>query len=155
VEDRLGAGDLGAMMSLLGEQMRDLAALQERRRTLVAKATAARGAVEVTVDVQGVVCEVVIEETYLDDNELAELGGFIVGAVRTAARDVGGQSAALLEPMTRRRETMRSMTDVAGEMSDFSEVSSFFDPPTTPSNDAETRVEDDEGTSVYPHVRSA
>jgi DNA-binding protein YbaB len=152
VEDRLGIEDLGGMMSLLHEQMRDLAALQEKRTTLVAKATAAEGAVEVTVDVQGVVSEIVIEETYLDDNELADLGGHIVSAVRKAAQEVGRQSAALLEPMTQRRQTMRSMTDIAGEMPDFSEVMSFFNPPTPPPN--EPRVEGDEENSAYPNVRN-
>jgi DNA-binding protein YbaB len=155
VENHLRAEDLGDMMSLLHEQMRDLAALQEKRTSLVAKATAAEGAVEVTVDVQGVVSEIVIEDTYLDDNELAELGGHIVSAARKAAQDVGRQSAALLEPMTRRRQTMRSLTDVDGEMPDFSEVLSFFNPPTTPPNEPATRVDDDEGTSAYPNVRNA
>ncbi|OBF30219.1 hypothetical protein A5724_23635 [Mycobacterium sp. ACS1612] len=155
VENLLRAEDLGDMMSLLHEQMRDLAALQEKRTSLMAKATAAEGAVEVTVDVQGVVCDIVIEEDYLDDNELAELGGHIVSAVRKAAQDVGRQSAALLEPMTRRRQTMRSLTDVDGEMPDFSEVLSFFSPPTALPNEPETQVEVDEGSSAYPNVRKA
>ena len=154
MEDHLRADDLGDMMSLLHEQMRDLAALQERRTTLAAKATAAEGAVEVTVDAQGVVSEIVIEETYLDGNELAELGGHIVSAAREAAQDVGRQSAALLEPMTRRRQAMRSMTDPSGEMPDFSQVLSLFNPPTTSPEQVETRFEDGEETSFYPNVRN-
>ena len=47
-----------------------------------------------------------------------------------------------------------TVTDIAGEMPDFSEVLSFFNLPTTPPNEAGRRVDDDEGTSGYPNVRS-
>lgn len=148
--------DFDELIELMQDQMRDVSALQAKRSALVAKVTAADGAVEVKVDARGAVTDVVIEETYLNDFELAELGGHIVDAARKATTEVGRQTARLLEPLSQRRKAMRSMSEIAQDLPDFAEVLSLINPPTDTPDAAEARADGDgpDGSS-YPKVRNS
>jgi DNA-binding protein YbaB len=73
---------------------------------VVGEGAAADGTVEVTVDARCMVTEIVIDETYLEEFELAELGGHIVGAARAAGQEVGRQAAALGAPLSERRKAI-------------------------------------------------
>src|SRR5262245_54089995 len=114
------------VLALVQEQMRDLSAMHEKRSKLTAKATAADGAVVVTVDAHGVATDIVIDESYLTEFELAELGAHITGAARAAAQDVERQAAALLEPLTQRRAAIQALSDTAVDMPDLGEVLSHL-----------------------------
>jgi DNA-binding protein YbaB len=145
------------VLALVQDQMRDLSDMQQKRSALSAKAKAADGTVEVSVDAQGMVTGVVIDDSYLDEFELADLGGHITGAAREAAQDVGGQAAALLEPLTRRRDSIRALSDVAVDVPELGDVLSHLNlPPSMPNRSARTVGGDEgwEGNSSYPSVRS-
>jgi DNA-binding protein YbaB len=109
--DETDRQELDHVLALVQEQMRDLAVMEEQRAEITATASTADGSVEVTVDAQRVVTSVVIDESYLEGFELAELGGFVVDAVRDAAQEVQRRSAALLTPLSERRESLAAFSD--------------------------------------------
>ncbi|OBA57209.1 hypothetical protein A5647_24335 [Mycobacterium sp. 1100029.7] len=102
--------DVTDVLSMVQEQMRDLSLMQQRRATLTATATAAEGTVSITVDAQRTVTQTVVDEAYLDEFELADLGGYITSAAQRAAQDIERQSAELLAPLTTRRQEISSLS---------------------------------------------
>lgn len=113
--------DMNHVLALVGEQMQELARVEQQRAALVATGVAADGLVSVSVDAQRVVTEVVIDEDYLDDFEFAELGGHVAEAARAAGEEVGVKAAALLEGLSRRREEIAAASGGL-EVPDFGEV---------------------------------
>lgn len=113
--------DFANVLALVQEQMRDLSAMQQKREALSAKATAADGTVEVTVDARCMVTEVVIDETYLDEFELAELGGHIVSAAQAAGQEIGRRAAALGRPLSERRKAISALSGMV-DVPEFAEV---------------------------------
>jgi DNA-binding protein YbaB len=114
--------DLLDVLSLVQDQMRDLSAMQQKRAKLAAKATAAEGTVEVTVDAQRTVSKVVVDETYLDDFEFADLGGYITRAAQAAAGEVERRAAALLMPLQERRKSISALSGLVVDAPDFQEA---------------------------------
>jgi DNA-binding protein YbaB len=149
--------DFAEMMAMVQDQMRDLSTMQQKRSQLAATAKAADGAVEVTVDAQGVVTGIVIDESYLDEFELADLGGHITGAAREAAQDVGRQAAALLAPSIERREAIRALSDIAVDVPELGDVLSHLNlPASVPDGPAAAGggEQGSGGNSSSPSVRS-
>jgi DNA-binding protein YbaB len=120
--------DFANVLALVQEQMRDLSTMQRKRVALSAKAAAADGTVEVTVDARCMVTEIVIDETYLEEFELAELGGHIVGAARAAGQEVGRQAVALGAPLSERRKAISALSGMV-DVPEFAEVISNLNPP--------------------------
>lgn len=114
--------DFTHVLSLVQEQMQGLSAMQERRAALTATATAADGTVEITVDAQRTVTKTVVDETYLDEFELSDLGGYITTAAQQAAQEIDRQSAALLAPLTERRQEISSLSGLVADAPDFGEL---------------------------------
>jgi hypothetical protein len=54
--------EFGQVLALVQEQMRDLSSIERQRCTMVARATAAEGTVEVTVNARRTVVETVVDE---------------------------------------------------------------------------------------------
>lgn len=147
--------ELAEVLALAQEQMADLAAVQKKRAALTASATVADGTVEVTVNAQGIVTRTVIDETYLDEFEFADLGDYITTAAQTAARDVGKRSAELLVPMTERRKKFPALSDIVEGAPDFREWMPDLT-PLRPESAAAAGPGDDDGdddTSYTPTVR--
>jgi len=92
-------------------QLADLAAVQKQQAALSVSAAAADQTVEVTVNAQGQLTKVVIDESYLDDHEFEDLGGVILQAARAAAQDAGRQVAELLAPIGERYTSLPSFSD--------------------------------------------
>jgi DNA-binding protein YbaB len=111
--------ELAEVLALAQEQMADLAAVHKKRATLTANATVADGTVEVTVNAQGIVTRTVIDETYQDEFDFADLGDYITAAAQAAAREVGKRSAELLAPMTERRKQFPGLSDIVEGAPDF------------------------------------
>ncbi|WP_193047684.1 YbaB/EbfC family nucleoid-associated protein [Mycolicibacterium baixiangningiae] len=105
--------EFGQVLALVQEQMRDLATIEEQRSTMVARATAADGTVEVTVNAQRTVVKTVVDESYLEDHEIAELGGHITSAAQAAVRQVDKRSQELLAPMNERR---KAVSEISGNV---------------------------------------
>ena len=148
--------ELDEVLSLVQEQMRDLSAMQQKRSELTAKATAADGAVEVSVDAQGIVTGVVIDESYLKDFELADLGAHIAEASREAAEEIGRRAAAMLEPLTQRRGAIRAMSDIAVDIPEFGDALASLNLAAPPGNEATAAAPDEDGwdgRSSFPSVR--
>jgi DNA-binding protein YbaB len=80
--------ELADVLALVQEQMSDLAAMQKKRAALTATAEVADGNVKVTVNAQGVLVNTVIDESFTDDYDFADLGDFITEAAQAAAREV-------------------------------------------------------------------
>jgi DNA-binding protein YbaB len=141
--------DFAEVLALVQDQMRDLAQLQEKRRLLTATAYAADNTVEVTVDAQRTVTKVVIDESYLEDFEFADLGELIAGAAREAAEDVERQGAALLAPMTERRGEISALSGAILDVPEFPEALANLTSiaPVAPSD---ARAQDE---SAFPIVR--
>jgi len=107
--------EFGQVLALVQEQMRDLSDIQQQRSVMTATATAADGMVEVTLNAARTVVKTVVDEAYLDDHELAELGAHVTNAAQAAARQMDQRSEALLAPMNERR---KAVSDIAGNVID-------------------------------------
>ncbi|MFN6547619.1 YbaB/EbfC family nucleoid-associated protein [Mycolicibacterium nivoides] len=142
------------VLALVQEQMADIAAVQREQAQLTASAQAADGLVEVTVDARGHVVETVIDETYLDEYELEELGGHVTEAAQSAAQLVAQRSAALMMPIEERRRMMPSLSDVVDSAPDLRDLTRAV----YGDDDAVVRAgepeDDDRDESAFPTVRS-
>jgi DNA-binding protein YbaB len=148
--------DVAHVLSLVQEQMRDLSVMQQKRSELTAKGTAADGTVEVTVDAQRMVTKAVIDESYLDEFELADLGGYITTAAQQAAREIEQRAAALLAPLTKRRTEISSLSGLVADVPDFHDLITGLTSPAPGAGEARGADERDDGTqesSHYPTVR--
>lgn len=134
-------------LALVQEQFAELSAVEEARAALSATATRADGTVTVTVDADGVVTRTAVDEAYLDDHELSDLGWHITAAAQDAARDVEWKVAELLAPLAQRREEMPSLSDIVDGAPDIRHLLS----PVVPARHHHGEEEPDE----YPTVRSA
>lgn len=105
--------EFSEVLALVQEQMRDLSNIQQQRSTMTASATAADGMVEVTVNAQRTVVETVVDESYLEDHDFAELGGHITSAAQAAVRQLDKRSEALLAPMNERR---KAVSEISGNV---------------------------------------
>ena len=106
----------------------------------------------VTVDARGVVSKTDVDESYLDDYELADLGDFVTAAAQEAAGEVGRRSAELLAPLAERRARFPSLSDIVDGAPDIRDLVSHLhsaDRPPQPTDDGGY-----EATSDYPTVRS-
>lgn len=113
--------ELAEVLALAQQQMADLAAMQKKRAALTASAAVADGTVEVTVNAQGILTRTVIDESYLDEFDFADLGEYITSAVQVAAREVGKRSAELLVPLSERRKQLPALSDIVEGAPDFRE----------------------------------
>jgi DNA-binding protein YbaB len=148
--------DLAEMMALAQDQMRELSAAQQQRMALTGKGTAADGLVEVTVDAQGTVTSTVIQESYLQEFEFAELSDHITTAARAAAQEVQQRGTALFAPLTERRQTISALSGRLVDAPDISELMSHINPAAPAAQDPQ---HDDDGDADwtdaprYPTVR--
>src|SRR4051812_42171167 len=139
---------------MVEEQMRDLAEIQEKRSALTATAVAADGAVEVTIDAERRVSGIVIDESYLEDFEFTELGGHIIDASRAALADLEARAAALLEPLTRRREAINALPNPLTDAPDFqTAIKGLFSAGFPPGAGEAGHSSEDDEDSAYPTVR--
>ncbi|OBB22446.1 hypothetical protein A5792_05090 [Mycolicibacterium peregrinum] len=142
------------VLALVSEQMADIAAVQREQAQLTATAEEADGLVQVTVDARGHVTETVIDESYLEEYELEELGGHVTAAAQTAAHDVAQRSAALMMPIEERRRMMPSLSDIADTAPDLRDLTrSVFGQDET-AVQASAPEDDDRDESAFPTVRS-
>jgi DNA-binding protein YbaB len=118
--------ELTEALALLQEHMSELATVERRRAALSATATVADGTVVVTVDVHGVVSHTAIDESYLDEHDLADLGDFVTAAAQHAARDVQRHAAGLLAPLAERRARFPSLADIVDGAPDIRDLVSHI-----------------------------
>jgi DNA-binding protein YbaB len=143
--------ELTDALALLQEHMSELATVERKRAALSATATVADGTVVVTVDAHGVVSNAAIDESYLDERDLAELGDFVTAAAQEAARDVERRSVELLAPLAERRAQFPSLSDIVDGAPDIRNLLANLHPD----NRAQpTTAEHEEEASPYPIVRS-
>lgn len=145
--------DLVEALALVQEHMAALAVVERKRAALFASATAAGGTVVVTVNAHGVVSHTTIDESYLDDYALADLGSHVTIAAQAAAGDVQRQSAELLAPLAERRERFPSLSDVIDGAPDLRELVSRWRSAAQPQQLPRYGHEDAEAGN-YPTVRS-
>lgn len=136
-------------LALVQEQFAELAAVEEARAALSATATRADGTVTVTVNADGVVTQTAVDEAYLDDHELTDLGRHITAAAQDAARDVEWKVAELLAPLAQRREQMPSLSDIVDGAPDIRDLLSPVVPAPVQGYGGEEEPDE------YPTVRSA
>jgi DNA-binding protein YbaB len=144
--------ELTEALALLQEHITELATVERKRAALTATAIAADGTVLVTVNAHGVVSNTVVDETYLDEFDLADLGGFVTAAAQDAAQEVQRQATRLLAPLAERRARFPSLADIVDGAPDIRDLLAHLDvakqaPP--PGDDAHRGEE----ASVYPIVR--
>ncbi|MBA0047872.1 YbaB/EbfC family nucleoid-associated protein [Mycobacteroides sp. LB1] len=114
-------------LALVQEHMNDLAALEEKRAALSATVTVADATVAVTVDADGVVIQTVVDESYIDEHDLTDLGSYVTAAAQEAANDVEWQLAEMLQPIAERREQFPSLSEIVNGAPDIRElVPDFF-----------------------------
>ena len=146
--------ELAEALALVQEHLADLAIVEKKRAALSATATAADGTVVVTVDARGVVSETAVDESYLDDYELADLGDFVTAAAQEAAGDVGRQSAELLAPLADRRARFPSLSEVVEGAPDIRDLVSHLHPVDRAQQFAGDGGHDGEAPGDFPTVRS-
>jgi DNA-binding protein YbaB len=146
VDNDAARHELTEALALVHEHMAELAAVETQRAVLSATATAADGTVVVTVNTHGVVSHTDVDESYLDDYDLADLGNYVTAAAQEAAHAVERQSAELLALLAERRARFPSLADIVDGAPDIRDLLSHLH-----------RVDPDhdrEETSDYPTVRS-
>jgi DNA-binding protein YbaB len=144
--------ELAEALALVQEHLAELAIVEKKRAALSATVAAADRTVVVTVDARGVVSKVDVDESYLDDYELADLGEFVTAAAQEAADEVGRRSAELLVPLTERRARFPSLSDVVDGAPDIRDLVSHLNSGDHPQQPTDERGH--EATSDYPTVRS-
>ena len=145
--------ELAEVLALVQEQIADFADLQKKRATLTATASVADGAVAVTVDAQGTVIKTIIDESYLDEYDFADLGDHVTAAARDAARAMRVRSEELLRPLAERRRQFPPLSDIVDGIPDLDdlmpEAGRWTEGETKPSD----IKQDWEGPGSYPIVR--
>jgi DNA-binding protein YbaB len=146
--------ELTEALALLQEHMSELAAVERKRAALSATAAVADGTVVVTVNAHGVVSNAAIDESYLDEHDLAELGDFVTTAAQDAARDVERQAAHLLAPLAERRARFPSLADIVEGAPDIRDLLAHLH--VADQGQPSAGVDDHRGEepSAYPIVRS-
>lgn len=148
--------DVTNILSLVQEQMHELSVMQQRRSELTAKGTAADGTVQVTINAGCMVTDTVIDESYLDDFEFADLGTHITTAAQQAVQEIERRAAAMLAPMTERRREISSLSGIVADAPDFGELISTLN-SLAPAPDGPQCGYDDGGAlnedTRYPTVR--
>lgn len=149
--------EVAEVLARVGDQVRGLSAVQRMRSMLVAKGTAADGAVVVTVDSQHQVTGVVIDETYLADYELADLGGHVTTAAQAAAREIDRKAAELMVSLTEGRDSLSAMSRALVDVPVFAEVLSGMDIgalPPAPAAESDPEVDEGDWSGTrFPTVR--
>jgi hypothetical protein len=84
--------------------------------------------VEVTVDGQRMVTSTVIQDSYLQEFEFADLSGHITAAARAAAQEVERRGAALFAPVAQRRQAISVMSGRLVDAPNFNELMSRINP---------------------------
>jgi DNA-binding protein YbaB len=147
--------EFGHVLALVKEQMRDLSNVQQQRSTLSATATAADGKVEVTVNAQRTVTKTVVDEAYLDEYELTDLGAHVTSAAQAAVQQLDQRAAALLAPMNERRKQVSEISGnvigLPGFREALAEVSAMTDAMHAPSK---RTVDSGDDESSFPTIRS-
>lgn len=113
--------DFGHALSLVQKQMRELSAMRQKQAALTGTGTAADGMVEVRVDSRRMMTETVIDESYLTEFELADLGGHVTAAAQAAVQQVEQRAEALLAPLLERRQEISSLSTQAVDVPEFGE----------------------------------
>ncbi|ORJ64736.1 YbaB/EbfC family nucleoid-associated protein [Mycobacterium simiae] len=146
--------DLVHLLSLVREQLQDLPAMQQKRSSLTAKASAANGTVEVTVDARHCVVKTVIDESYLQEFDFAGLGEHVTKAARLAAQDVEQQALALQALLADRRREILSFSRMVEDAPAFHDAITRLR-STAPDEGRRARDEDDgfDDFSQFPIVR--
>ncbi|MCP9271554.1 YbaB/EbfC family nucleoid-associated protein [Mycolicibacterium arenosum] len=143
--------ELAEVLALVEAQLGDIAAVQEKQRAMTACAKEADGAVEVTVDFRGHVREVTVDESYLDDHELADLGEHLTRAAQAAIREIDRRVSELMTPINDRRMAFPSLSDIVEGAPDFRDLlpdwAGLTGAPTP------TRAAEDDGDPPFPTVR--
>ncbi|MGV0742984.1 YbaB/EbfC family nucleoid-associated protein [Mycolicibacterium sp. XJ870] len=142
------------VLALVSEQMADIQAVQREQAQLTAAAEAADGLVEVTVDAQGHVIETVIDESYLDEYELEELGGHVTSAAQSAAQLVAERAAALLVPIGERRAMLPALSDIVDGAPDLRDLTRAVFGHDEAAEVVPSPEDDGHGESAFPTVRS-
>jgi DNA-binding protein YbaB len=144
--------DFNNVLSLVQEQMRDLSVAQKKRAALQATATVAEGCVAVTVDGQRMVTDTMIKESYYDEFDAADLGAYITAAAQQAAREIEHHAAALLAPLTQRRQEISSHAGLLRDAPGFQNLSALIESRSADGDDA---AETPDEHTPYPTVRSS
>jgi DNA-binding protein YbaB len=146
--------ELAEALALVQEHMADLAVVEKKRAALSATASTAAGTVVVTVNARGVVSRTVVDESYSDQHDLAELGNYITAAAQAAAGDVERQTAELLAPLAARRERFPSLSDIVDGAPDIRDLVPPLHPVDTAQPSAGDADHDGGEAAHYPTVRS-
>lgn len=148
--------DMADALAMAQEQIRDLVAVQQKRAKLTVTATVADGTVEVTVNSAGMVLQTVIDETYLDDHDFAELGDYVTQAAQSAIQQIGRKSAELLAPLTERRNAMPALSDIVPGAPDLRDLMPDLTVPHVSSTVSAPDAGGDDwpDRAAYPNVRS-
>jgi DNA-binding protein YbaB len=154
VDNDAARHELAEALALLQEHMADLAVLEKKLADLSATATVADGTVVVTVDAQGIVSGAAVDESYLDEYDLADLGGFVTAAAQAAARDVARRSAELLAPLAERRAQFPSLSDIVDGAPDIRELLPQLGPVDRARQFVADHGGDGDEARFYPIVRS-
>jgi DNA-binding protein YbaB len=118
--------ELTEALALLQQHLAELAIVEKKRAALSATATVADGTVVITVNAHGVVSDAAIDESYLDEHDLADLGNYVTEAAQHAARDVERQAARLLAPLAERRARFPSLADIVDGAPDIRNLRSIL-----------------------------
>ncbi len=146
--------ELTDALALLQEHMSELAVVERKRAALSATATVADGTVAVTVNAHGVVSKTAVDESYLDEHGLADLGNFVTAAAQDAAQEVQRQAARLLAPLAERRARFPSLADIVEGAPDIRDLLAHLHVADQGQPSADRGAHRGEETRDYPIVRS-
>jgi DNA-binding protein YbaB len=133
------------VLARVQSQLADIDAVQKQQAALSVSAAAADQTVEVTVNAQGQLTKVVVDQSYLDDHDFEDLGESILEAARAAAQDASRQVTELLAPIGERYKSLPSFSDLVDGATNISDLMpAGFDWPAGP----EARRQDTEALTA-------
>ena len=142
------------VLALVQEQMADIAAMQKKQAEITAKAAAADGMVEVTVDAHGHLVETVIDESYLDEHEFSELADHITEAAQAAVQDAARRITEMMVPISERRRRLPSLSEFIDGAPDLRDLVLPGVRPVAESGSHHDHVDDDgREENAFPTVR--
>jgi DNA-binding protein YbaB len=146
--------EMTEVLALVQEQMADIADLQRKQAAVTAKAAAADGLVQVTVNANGQLIETDIDESYLDEHEFSELADHITEAAQAATRDAARQLTEMMVPISERRKQFPSLSEVVDGAPDLRDLVPPWMQPAAASGPRHDHLDDDgKEENVFPTVR--
>ncbi|MFD6158122.1 YbaB/EbfC family nucleoid-associated protein [Nocardia sp. NPDC060256] len=110
-------GDVADLLDTVGQHIRSIAEVQQKRVALTATATAAKGQVRITVNADGVVIDTEFGDD-IDEFGYDEIADAVTEATQEAAAEVVRKAEDLIAPIRKTRSRLPSLSSMVDGLPD-------------------------------------